>query len=102
MDTIHSDIAVKHELNTSSDPADFSRQSNVLVTFAPGETVQYVNVSVANDDILEGDEMFTATLTSTDSRVRIGSNSIGTATIIDNDCKSIDIKLYNENEIICL
>ena len=60
-----------------------------MVTFAPGETVQYVNVSVANDGILEGDEMFTANLTSTDSRVMIGSSNTSTATIIDNDSKYI-------------
>ena len=63
------------------------------MTFAPGETVQYVNVSVVNDGVVEGDEMFTATLTSTDSRVMIGSNNSATATIIDIiDSKSIDIK----------
>ena len=63
-----------------------------MVTFAPGGTVQYVNVSVANDGILEGDEMFTATLISTDSRVMIGSNNTATATIIDNNSKSIDVR----------
>ena len=81
-----------HNSYPSSDPADFTGQSNVPVTFAPGETVQYVNVSVANDGVVEGDEMFTATLTSTDSTVMIGSNNSATATIIDNDSKSIDIK----------
>ena len=91
MDMTHCDITVKHELNPSSDPADFSGRSNVPVTFAPGETVQYVNVSVANDDIVEGDETFTATLTSSDSTVMIGSSNTATATIIDTDSKSIHI-----------
>ena len=68
------------------------------MTFAPGETVQYVNVSVANDDILEGDEMFTATLTSTVSTVMIGSNNTATATIVDNDSKFVDIKFIYKNK----
>ena len=92
MDMTQCYITVTYQLNPSSDPADFSGQSNVPVTFAPGETVQYVNISVANDGILEGDEMFTATLTSTNSRVMIGSNNTATATIIDTDSKSTDIK----------
>ena len=88
----HRDITVTHDLNPSSDPADFIGQSNVLVTFAPDETVQYVNVSVAIDAVLEGNETFTANLTSTVSTVMIGSNNTATATIIDTDSKFIDIK----------
>ena len=70
------------------------------MTFAPGETVQYVNVSVANDAILEGDEMFTATLTSTVSTVMIGSNNTATATIVDNDSKFVDIKFIYRSKMI--
>ena len=68
------------------------------MTFAPDETVQYVNVSVANDAILEGDEMFTATLTSTVSTVMIGSNNTATATIVDNDSKFVDIKFIYKSK----
>ena len=93
----HCDITITHELNPSSDPADFSGQSNVPVTFAPDETVQYVNVSMANDAIVEGDETFTAILTSTVSTVMIGSNNTATATIVDNDSKFVDIKFIYRN-----
>ena len=65
-------------------------QSNVMVTFAPSVSEQFVSVSVVNDDIVENNEMFTATLTTTGSLVTIGPSNTATATIIDNDGKSLD------------
>ena len=62
------------------------------MTFAPDETEQYVNISVVNDNILEGNEMFIATLTSTDSTVINGSNHTATAIIIDSDSKCTDLR----------
>ena len=74
-------------LNISSDPDDFIGQTNTIVTFAPDETVQFVNVTVVNDDTLESTEMFTAMLTAIPgSMVMIGA-STATATIIDDDSK---------------
>ena len=75
-------------LNVSSDPADFTGQTNTMVTFAPDETVQIVNVSVVNDNTLESTEMFTAMLTATPgSMVMIGAADTATATITDDDSK---------------
>ena len=74
-------------LNISTDPADFTGQTNTMVTFAPNETVQIVNVSVVNDNTLESTEMFTAMLTATPgSMVMIGA-ATATATITDDDSK---------------
>jgi len=74
-------------LNISSDPDDFVGQTNTIVTFAPDESVQFVNVTVVNDDTLENTEMFTAMLTAAPgSMVMIGA-STATATIIDDDSK---------------
>ena len=53
------------------------------VTFAPGETTQTVSVPTAMDTIIEGDEMFTATLTTVDTSVAL-DQSVATATIQDN------------------
>ena len=78
------------KINPFLDPADFIRQSNVMVTFAPSGSEQFVGVSVVNDNIVENNEMFTATLTTTGSLVTIGPNNTATATIIDNDGKSLD------------
>ena len=77
-------------MNPFLDPADFIGQSNVMVTFAPSVSEQFVSVSVVNDVIVENNEMFTATLTSTGSLVTIGPSNTATATIIDNDGKYLD------------
>ena len=59
-----------------------------MVTFAPDESVQIVNVTVVNDGILENTEMFTAMLTATPgSMVMIGAADTATATITDDDSK---------------
>ena len=76
-------------MNPSIDPADFNGQSNVMVTFGPSDSEQFVSVSVVNDDIVESNEMFTATLTTTGSLVTIGPSNTATAIIIDNDGKSL-------------
>ena len=60
-----------------------------MVTFAPSDSEQFVSVSVVNDGIVESNEMFTATLTTTGSLVTIGPSNTATATIIDNDGKSM-------------
>ena len=57
------------------------------VTFESGDTEQFVNISIVNDDVLEGVEMFTATLTTDDSNVDISSNDTAFITIVDNDSK---------------
>ena len=57
------------------------------VTFEPGDTAQFVDISIVNDDVLEGVEMFTATLTTDDSNVDISSNDTATITITDDDSK---------------
>ena len=97
----HCEFAVIHKLNPFPDPADFSGQSDVLVTFSPDETEQYVNVSVVNDEILEGNEMFTATLTSNDSTVINGSNNTATATIIDTDSKLSGNGTVHRDQQLC-
>ena len=78
-------------LNISSDPDDFIGQTNTMVTFAPDESVQIVNVTVVNDDTLET-EMFTAMLTATHGSM-IGAAGTATATIIDDDCKPTSISV---------
>jgi len=75
-------------INISSEPDDFTGQTNTIVTFAPDESVQFVNVTVVNDDTLESTEMFTAMLTAIPrSMVMIGAAGTATATITDDDSK---------------
>jgi len=80
-------------INISSDPADFTGQTNTIVTFAPDETVQIVNVTVVDDGTLESTEMFTAMLTATPSSMVMIGAATATATITDNDSKPSFIQL---------
>ena len=76
--------------NNHSDPVDFTGQSNTTVTFASSETEQNVSVSVVNDNTLESTETFTAMLAAIPgSIVTIGAGGTATATITDDDSKSI-------------
>ena len=55
------------------------------MTFQPEEELAFVNVTILNDDVLEGVETFKATLTTEDSGVDILTGGIATVTITDND-----------------
>ena len=55
-----------------------------MVTFAPGDSLQTVQVPINNDDVYEGLEEFTAQLTTTDSGVVIFQPD-ATARIRDDD-----------------
>ena len=52
--------------------------------FAPGEKEKVVSVPIVNDNDLEGEEMFSATLTTDSPRVTL-FNSSTTISISDND-----------------
>ena len=55
------------------------------MTFQPEKELAFVNVTIVDDDVLEGVETFTATLTTEDSGVAILTGGIATVTITDND-----------------
>ena len=69
-----------------TDGSDFEAVSET-VTFLPGETTASVSVSIVGDSNIEDTEMFTATLTTTDSNVVIGADT-ATVTILDDDRES--------------
>ena len=71
-----------------TDGSDFEPVSET-VTFLPGETTASVSVPIVDDSNIEDTEMFSATLTTTDSNVVIGSDDTATVTILDNDRTSI-------------
>ena len=58
--------------------------------FAPGEKEKIVSVPIVNDGVLEGEEMFSATLTTDDMHVSL-FNSSASVSIIDNDSKHMYI-----------
>ena len=55
------------------------------LTFVPGQTTASVSVSIVEDSNIEDTEMFSATLTTTDSNVVIGDDDTATVTILDDD-----------------
>ena len=66
-----------------TDGSDFEPVSET-VTFLPGETTASVRVPIVGDSNIEDTEMFSATLTTTDSNVVIGDDT-ATVTILDDD-----------------
>jgi len=55
------------------------------VTFQPEDTEKTINVKIVNDEVLEGEEMFSATLTSTDKNAIVSTQDTVKITIIDQD-----------------
>ena len=67
-------------------PGDYMGVSDE-VTFGADETVKEVEVPIQQDNVVEGVELFTATLSPVSGSigVRIGGQGEATATITDND-----------------
>lgn len=57
-----------------------------MVLFEPHEVVKEVQVAIIQDDVVEGTEVFTATLMA-GTGVTIGRNGLATTTITDDDSK---------------
>ena len=78
-------------LSTENDSAvsslDFT-QSNQIVNFSPVENMKSVRINLTNDDVLEGNEQFSATLRQLNSRALVlGALNSTTITINDDDSK---------------
>ena len=59
--------------------------SNQLTFTVGGDVIQFVDITIRDDNFIEGPENFTATLTSLSSLAIIGPVSTTTITILDND-----------------
>ena len=75
-----------HRCSVFVDAADY-RETIEELTFAPGETLKTVEVTIINDNVYEVLEEFTAELTTTDSGVDIFQPD-ATARISDDDGNS--------------
>ena len=80
---LNSSSAVTILLYISPAPSDYIATTQQVV-FAPGEKEKIVSVPIVNDDVLEGEEMFSATLTTNDPKVTL-FNSSTSVSITDND-----------------
>ena len=56
------------------------------LTFSPGNTVQSIVMSLVQDTLIEGDEVFTVVLSTTNSNVQI-NDAVTTVTILNDDSK---------------
>jgi len=67
----------------STAPMDYTA-TTMTVVFSPEESVKTVLVPIEDDDVLEGLEMFSAILMTSDTRVQL-FNSSSSVSITDND-----------------
>ena len=56
------------------------------LTFSPGNTAQSIIMSLVQDTLIEGDEVFTVVLSTTNSNVQI-NDAATTVTILNDDSK---------------
>ena len=76
--------------------ADFRAVSSTELNFDPGRTTDTIVVETTDDAIVEDDELFVVTLTTTNPVVRINkTRAVTTVTITDNDGKCICSMKYN-------
>ena len=71
----------------SAAPGDYTAVSRE-VTFSADETVKEVEVPIQQDSVLEGEELFTATISPVSGPVGV-QNEEATATIVDDDSEGL-------------
>lgn len=70
--------------NTATSPDDYIADAGTL-TFADGVTQQTITVTLADDDVFEGTEEFSVTLSNIQNGAVLGSQVVTTVTIQDNE-----------------
>ena len=80
-----------HTCYTQSAPLDFSALRNEEVIFAPSETMKTVTVPIQRDNVFEGEESFTASLSlvSGSTGVEIGQQDTAAISIMDGKPKCL-------------
>lgn len=80
---------------TALEPGDYTTTSGTL-SFAPGESVKYINIPVTDDSTLEPTETLTVTLFNPVDTV-LGSTTTHTLTLTDNDSPAVSIVANDPN-----
>lgn len=79
-------FSVSTHQGTATAGSDYVTVTNSPLTFTPGGvTLQRITVDITDDDLIEGTELFTASLSTTSSFTRIGTINETTVRIIDDD-----------------
>ena len=76
---------------TATAGADYTALTASVVTITSGNTTANYTVTINNDNTPETNESFTATLANPSAGLNLGTNTVHTYTIVDND---IDRKVY--------
>ncbi|MGI9249991.1 MAG: Calx-beta domain-containing protein, partial [Pseudohongiellaceae bacterium] len=76
---------------TAEEGKDYTGISNAMLTFAPGDSGGYITVTVINDDITEGSEDLTLTLSGPINATLAASASSATGTITDDEMPTLSI-----------
>jgi hypothetical protein len=84
-------VAYKTRNKTASAGEDYVA-ANGTISFAPGERMKRITITVNGDQVCEPDETFDIVLTSPSGAVL--SDSVGTVTIVDDDCKGGGVTVY--------
>ena len=67
--------------------------STADLTFSPGDTTETIFITTVQDTLIESDEVFLVTLSTTSSNVQIDDGTT-TVTIVDDDSKYTCIDIY--------
>jgi hypothetical protein len=90
----HSVYRVKISLVSACD-ADFDSLPPPDLLFSPGKTDEKISIAIKDDSIIEADEVFVVTLSTTNPNVKIDRvRGTTTVTITDNDGTYIQSTLF--------
>ena len=78
--TLPVSVLVSTSDGSATQPADYASVTNQVVTFAPGVSSQTVNVAAATDNVAEGNETFTVTLSNAANAAIDQGTATGTIT----------------------
>ena len=88
-------FSVSTQQDTAAAGADYTSLTNSVLTFTPGgTTLQHITVNIIDDDLIEGTERFTASLSTTSPLTKIGNINETTVRITDNDGTQLEADWY--------
>jgi hypothetical protein len=88
-------FSVSTQQDTAAAGADYTSLTNSVLTFTPGgTTLQHITVNIIDDDLIEGTERFTASLSTTSPLTKIGNINETIVRITDNDGTQLETDWY--------
>lgn len=91
-------VTVNFSNGSAIAPGDYTN-SPISVSFASGQTVRTITIPIKNDALVEGNETFNIRLTNPTGGAILGSQTISTVTILDDDKSAGEIAFCNCFEV---